>query len=276
MILQKQFQSIITHQKSMNNTIFHLQESPAPGGEKPFLLAEAGNHKIYWLGIPEDNAFRTNTYLVIDNNEALLIDPGNRSYFSFIRDRVAMITDPASVYGMVLCHQDPDVAASMVDWLDLNPKIKVISSARTNVLLPHYGKSEYDFYDIAEHKSFVFSSGSVMQFIEAPFMHFPGAFTTFDLTTGILFSGDIWAALDMDMTTVVENFDEHSLKLNLFHLDYMASNVATRGFARKIKHLPIQAIFPQHGALITEKHVHNAINYLENLQCGLDLIYPSY
>ena len=92
----------------MNNTIFHLQESPAPGGEKPFLLAEAGNHKIYWLGIPEDNAFRTNTYLVIDNNEALLIDPGNRSYFNFIRDRVAMITDPASVYGMVLCHQDPD------------------------------------------------------------------------------------------------------------------------------------------------------------------------
>jgi len=36
----------------------------------------------------------------------------------------------------------------------------------------------------------------------------------------------------------------------------------------------VKAILPQHGSLIPEKFVDDAIRYLSNLRCGLDIIYP--
>jgi flavorubredoxin len=260
----------------MNKPVFFLDAGQSPWTTNPPLLVEKGQHQIYWIGMPDEDAFRCNTYLVVDGDEALLIDPGSILHYDYVLQRVSDIIAPSKIKGMVLCHQDPDVASSMPAWLKAFPDMLVISSGRTNVLLPHYGASNYTFYDIVLHPIYTFASGASIRFTEAPFLHFPGAFTSFDVETGVLFSGDIWAALDTDFTSVVQDFNSHALKMDLFHLDYMASNIATKGFANRIKHLPINAIFPQHGALIPSNFVKDAIRYLENVSCGLDLIYPSY
>jgi len=39
-----------------------------------------------------------------------------------------------------------------------------------------------------------------------------------------------------------------SLKMNLFHQDYMTSNLAAKGFVRRIENFTIDAILPQHVA----------------------------
>lgn len=180
------------------------------------------------------------------------------------------------IVGLILCHQDPDVAASMYDWLKFKPELKILSSARTNVLLPYYGISEYDFYDVGlvNESKFKFFNGIELQFIEAPFLHFPGAFTTYDPVSKFLFSGDVWAAIDIDFKFIVDNFSDHTLKLDLFHIDYMASNIATRNFAKKLADYNIDSIVPQHGAIIPLQFVDDAIEYLKDLRCGLDIIYP--
>jgi len=242
--------------------------------KNPILLFEDGSHKIYWLGIDDETAFRCNVYLICDEDEYIIVDPGNRSYFNKVKENFSQITDPKNVTGLILCHQDPDVCASMIDWLDINPNLTIFSSARTNVLLPHYGKSDYNFHDTAEHSIYTFKSGKSLEFIEAPFLHFAGAFTTFDRSENILFSGDIWAALDIDWKLVVDDdFDMHETYMDLFHIDYMSSNIATRGFVRKLDGKIIEAILPQHGSLINSDNVQNALTYLKELQCGTDIIY---
>lgn len=242
--------------------------------DDPILLFEEGEHRIYWLGIDEETAFRCNVYMIVDNGQAIIVDPGNRLYFEIIKEKVARIIDPANVEALILCHQDPDVSASIIDWYKFNNDIKIMTSARTNVLLPHYGISGYDFYDIASNDFvFEFKSGRTLQFIESPFLHFPGAFTTFDTVSEFLFSGDIWAALDTNWKLVVDDFSSHETYMDLFHLDYMASNIAARGFTKKLEGRKIEAILPQHGSLIDKGNVQNAIEYLENLQCGTDIIY---
>ncbi len=241
--------------------------------ERPTCLYAADGHEIYWLGITEETAFRCNVYLIRDGAEAILIDPGNRTFFEQVRKRVEQIMDPGRITAMVLCHQDPDVAASMVDWLEITPSMRVISSSRTHVLLPHYGKADYNAIDIVNAPRLDLPSKASLQFIEAPFLHFPGAFTTYDDQSRYLFSGDIWAALDMNWELVVESFEEHIPAMDLFHVDYMASNLAARGFARHLAGIPIDAILPQHGSLIGEEHVRAAIDYLKHLKCGTDIIY---
>jgi flavorubredoxin len=118
-----------------------------------------------------------------------------------------------------------------------------------------------------------FPSGRQLRFIEAPFLHFPGAFTTYDEATRFLFSGDIWAALDLDWTLVAEDFSDHPSRMDLFHIDYMASNAAARGFVNRLHGVQIEAILPQHGSIIPTAHVPAAIDYLRNLRCGLDILY---
>ena len=241
--------------------------------DKPTRLWQRDKHAIYWLGITDKTAFRCNSYLIVDGEEAILVDPGNRSFFNQILSRLSQIIPPGQVTGMILCHQDPDVAASMVDWLNINPGMQVFSTPRTHVLLPHYGRCNYTQYDVEKNNHFILPSGAELVFYPAPFLHSPGAFVTYDSEAGYLFSGDIWAALDIDWKLIVTSFKDHRLKLDLFQKDYMASNLATRGFVQSLSDCDIQAILPQHGSIIGPHHIVEALDYLKKLQCGTDLIY---
>jgi len=254
----------------MKNRINELKDVDT---SKQVLLYQDEKHEIYWLGLNEDSAFRVNVYLIKSGDEAIIIDPGNVNFFEPIKKEIDNICGADKVVGMILCHQDPDVAASMDNWLDFNSEILVMTTPRTNVLLPFYGKSNYKFFDVTQNE-FEFKTGKKLKFIEAPFLHFPGAFTTYDKTSKFLFTGDIFAALNIEWDLVVKDFETHKMAMDLFSKDYFASNIATKGYAMKIENLDIEAILPQHGSIIPKQFVKDAINYLKELKCGLDLIYP--
>ncbi len=242
----------------------------------PILLFEKGGHKIYWLGFNVPDAFRTNIYLIVDGDEAIIVDPGNKSFYPKLQEELKKLGYHDKIVGGIFCHQDPDVAGSVKEWVNNYDGFKVITSSRTNILIPHYGISDYVFYDtgLKNKFEFEFKTGEKIHFIEAPFLHFPGAITTYDPISKFLFSGDVWAAIDYEFNFIVNDFESHIAKLNLFHLDYMSSSVAAKGYARKLWNYSIEAILPQHGSIIPEQNVESAIKYLENLYCGLDLIYP--
>lgn len=242
---------------------------------RPTPLYLSGVHAIYWLGITDETVFRCNTYLIHDGRETFLIDPGGRAFFPQVRERVAQILSPERVTGLIIHHQDPDLAASMTDWLEINPALTVYTTPRTQVLLRHYGRPDYRYCDVTDPPVHTFPSGGRLQFIESPFLHSPGAFVTYDVESGYLFSSDIWAALDRDWALTVDSFEDHVPKMDRFHMDYMASNIAARGFVKRIEHLPINAILPQHGSILGQPHVPAALDYLRNLQCGTDIIYAA-
>lgn len=246
-----------------------------PDTSKPILLFKEEDFEIYWLGLNEESAFRVNVYLIKSGDEAIIVDPGNRNFFKPIKKEVTDIMGSTDkVTGAIFCHQDPDVAGSIVDWLEINPDMKILTTPRTNILLPFYGiKKEYNFFDVTQN-DFTFSNGKTLKFIEAPFLHFPGAFTTYSVDAKFLFSGDIFAALDIEWSLVVEDFEMHKMAMDLFSKDYFPCNKATKGFAQKIEKYEIEAILPQHGSIIPKKFIKDAIKYLKNLKCGLDLIYP--
>lgn len=257
----------------MNGNHISTYREVTPDSYQPVLLYEQDDHRIFWLGIPEHKAFRSNTYLVQSGDQALLFDPGHRAYFTKVLERVKQIIDPAQLAGLVLCHQDPDVAASIFDWLQLRPELPVMTSPRAHILLPYYGDSEYNWYDISASPSFRFANGQVVDFIEAPFLHSAGAFASHDRKSGFLLSGDVWAAIQIDWKLVVGDFADHRQALDLFHRDYMASNIACRGFIEKLLPLKIHAILPQHGSIIDSADVSQALSYLETLRCGADIAY---
>ena len=67
--------------------------------------------------------------------------------------------------------------------------------------------------------------------------------------------------------------DDHVKKMDLFHVDCMASNLAAQGFIKRLSGISIDAILPQHGSVIGPQHVESALKYLRELQCGTDIVY---
>ncbi len=105
----------------MSGNLFSAHRELNPDISHLVLLYNHENHQIYWLGIPEHTAFCSNTYLLKSGDQTLLFDPGHRAYFGRVLAQVKQIIDPNQISGLALCHQDPDVAASIVDWLQLTP-----------------------------------------------------------------------------------------------------------------------------------------------------------
>jgi flavorubredoxin len=241
--------------------------------EEPTLLFKKGEHEIYWLGISEKTVFRCNVYLIKDQDKGWIVDSGSRETFELVKQRVEQVMPLNQLEGLIYCHQDPDVAASVVDWLKFMPSLTVMTTPRTQVLLNYFGVSGYPFINVTSSPTLELPSGAKLTFIGAPFLHSPGAFATYDDAAHSLFSGDIWAALDVDWQLYVTDFEMHRRKMDLFHKYYMASNIAARGFVRCVDKLPLKAILPQHGSLMAGENVEKALQYLRELRCGTDLVY---
>ena len=244
---------------------------------RPVCLAE-GDHAVYWVGSEEPSPFRCNAYLVVDGDHRVLIDPGSTDHhFPQVKRRVEQVVPPSSITHIVVHHQDPDLCDSLPAWIETAPDVTIVTTPRTRVLLPYYGfPPDVNWLDVSPEDSTTLdmANGSLV-FITSPFLHFPEALTTFDEATGILFSSDIGAAIEQDWKLVVDDWDRHWQTMIPFHIFYMASNRALKGYLKKIEPFPITALCPQHGSIIPEAHVKRALEALAELPCGLDLLYPA-
>lgn len=93
-----------------------------------------------------------------------------------------------------------------------------------------------------------------------------------DTAAKALFSGDVFASLDVGSMLLAEDFEELVARMALFHVEYMASNIAARGFVHRLAGLEIQAILPQHGCIIPRPLVAGALHWLKELRCGTDIL----
>lgn len=114
-------------------------------------------------------------------------------------------------------------------------------------------------------------SGGELRFISTPFLHFPGAFVTYDTNSRLMFTSDIFAAIDSNWDLYVTDFDRHARSMLAFHTEYMCSQKAIQRFVESVDSLDIQAFLPQHGSILGREMVRPAIEWLRGVRCGMDL-----
>jgi flavorubredoxin len=221
---------------------------------------------IYWVGSNDESTpFKCNTYLLVDNDEAVLFDPGSVLYYPQVRARIASVVPLRKISHIVVTHQDPDLCASIPKFEPLIENADIVTHTRASVLLPHYGiRSKY--YCVDQHGwKLILESGRCLKFVFTPYCHFPGAFNTYDKKTGVYFSGDLFAAVSFDWSFYAGEYYEEAMRG--FHEDYMPSNNILRAVMKEIEKLDIKLIAPQHGSIIKE-NVGRYIKFLKNLDCG--------
>ena len=221
---------------------------------------------IYWIGAKlHTGGLKCNPYLLIDGDEAVLFDPGSPLDFEEVYANIESLIPIENVKYVVLHHQDPDFCSSVPLFEKAGAEFTIVTHWRTETIIRFYGIIS-KCYLVDEHNySLKLASGRELQFVPTPYLHFPGAITTYDPLNGILFSSDLFGAFSVETDFYAdENYIE---KMSAFHEHYMPSNDILRPVMELFILMDIRMIAPQHGSVINKDPL-KYIKALRDLECG--------
>ncbi|MBI5642274.1 MAG: diguanylate cyclase [Deltaproteobacteria bacterium] len=239
-------------------------------------LADTGGaveigERVWWVGqhLPDD-LFQCHSYLIEHGDQSVLIDPGGYLTFENVRRKVEEIIPFSNIRYFVCHHQDPDITASLKlidDIPDLRGDAVVVTHWRAKELIKHYG-IKMPFWEVEEHGWELDLGGRILRFVFTPYLHFPGAFCTYDPLGRIMFSSDIFGGMTSDWSLVARD-ESYFEDIRPFHEHYMPSREILLHGLLKLEEFPIKLIAPQHGSLIHGDLIDFVIKRLKQLDCGI-------
>jgi flavorubredoxin len=235
--------------------------------------AVAITREIHWVGFYDEQArLHCNPYLLMDEEDIILFDPGSIPHFPIVMRKVIDLVNPGDITAVVAAHQDPDVCGNLPVLEDVinRPDLDIVAHTNTIRLIRHYGVQS-NFYAVDKNDfKLTLKSGRVLEFLFTPYLHSPGAIVTYDRKTRSLFTSDIFGAINEDWSLFASGDYLHAMKA--WHQNYMPSNRILKACMKRLQQLEIDRILPQHGSVLEGDQVQAAIDYLMALPCGVDLV----
>ena len=237
------------------------------------------SHSIYqekhqWIYFGRDpdkpeKIIDSNQFLIINNQQGLLLDPGGVELFAPMLSSVVKFIPLEQITQLFASHQDPDIISSLGLWDQIIPDAKLHGPWLWESFIRHFGMNNIEYLPIPDEGRTLDLAGLSLQLIPAHYLHSSGNFNVYDPMAKILFSGDIGAALEpADSPLFVENFAEHIPKMKLFHERWMPSNAAKQDWIKRVRKLDIEMMLPQHGRMFKGENVGKFLDWFEHLQVG--------
>lgn len=249
-----------------------LEIVPAPARFDPECAVEIADG-VWWVGhYLEDDPFQCHVYLIEAGDQSVLVDPGSALTFPNVLNKIEQVTKFSNIRYFICHHQDPDItgALPLIDQIVSRKDAVIVTHWRAEVLLRHYGHG-LAFWRVDDHDWMLDVGNRRLRFVFTPYLHFPGAFCTFDEHTGVLLSSDLFGGFTEGFDLFAEDMSYFEA-MRPFHEHYMPSReILAHGLAR-FDGLPITLIAPQHGRIIPERLVRPIIDRLKQLDCGLYLL----
>lgn len=247
-------------------------------------LYNDGNHVVHafydLVDQKTDLAVQCNQFLIADSGHGALVDPGgNMTYTGLLMDMQKYFSSKDLDY-ILASHPDPDIIASVNKWF-VASNCKVMISALWTRFVPHFTTGR----DVSQRIIGIPDEGAVIPLgqckilaLPGHFMHAEGNFQFYDPVAKILFSGDLGTSLvpHEKASTPITDFASHVPYMMGFHKRYIVSGKVCRYWAQMVRQLEIEQVVPQHGCrFVGKKAVKDFIDWVEQLECGVDLMTPA-
>lgn len=234
----------------------------------PFEIAK----NIWWVGhIQENDPFQCHVYLIEQDDQSVLIDPGSKLTFRYTLGKIEKIIPFSHIRYFICHHQDPDItgALPLIDELINRNDALLVTHWRAQALIKHYDL-KLPFWLVDQNDWQLPLVDRLLKFIFTPYAHFPGAFCTFDSKTQLLFSSDLFGGFTEEFNLFAQD-EGYFEALRPFHEHYIPSRDILNYALSQIEAYPVRLIAPQHGSIIPKPLVKPIIDELKKLDCGLFL-----
>lgn len=137
---------------------------------------------------PLDKGVSYNAYLIHDEKVAIIDTVKNTKMDAFLQKIEGIIGDRPVDY-LIINHMEPDHSGAITAVKDKYPNLSIVGNKKTFEILENfYGKMDNyhiiddgDELDLGKHR---------LRFYLTPMVHWPETMMTYEITNGVLFSGD--------------------------------------------------------------------------------------
>ncbi|PNV79948.1 MAG: MBL fold hydrolase [Fervidicoccus sp.] len=216
---------------------------------------------VFWVGAKDysrtifDSLIRLqkgtsyNSYLVIGDNEAALIDTVNPGFEDIMEKRIRSVVEPEKIKYIVMNHAEPDYAGGIERALTLSKGAKLITTQLGSKFATLFYNIPQDRIKVVKEGEKIDLGGYTLSFIEAPMLHWPETMFTFLNERGILFTCDFFGAHTAEgmWSDEVEDIMYHAKKY--WGEIMMPFRVNAKNALKKISGLDVKMIAPSHGPI---------------------------
>ncbi|MCH7342056.1 MBL fold metallo-hydrolase [Pelomonas sp. CA6] len=247
------------------------------------VLFQQGHHQCLMfseLTAGDDESVQSNQFLLVNGQTGAILDPGGNLAYNELYLGMSQHFPPHKLAAILASHADPDIIASLDRWMT-STQAKVYISRIWERFAPHFckpGKTVGRIVGLPDPGARLMLGEGEERFelwaLPAHFMHAEGNFQFYDPVSRILFSGDLGASLGTGLRPdrIVKDLGPHIARMEGFHRRYMVSNKVLRLWAAMVKDLDIAMIVPQHGSPMAGPAVGQFIDWIRELDCGIDLM----
>ena len=218
--------------------------------------------QVWWVGATDpdlrvfdiimraEHGTSYNSYLVKGSTGAAIVETVKIPFWDDFIQNVRSLIDPAAITHVVLNHMEPDHSGSINALLELAPHAKVVVSKTGEHFIKNIANADLDLIKVGDGDR-IDLGGKTLQFIAAPFLHWPDSMFTYLVEDRILFDCDFLGAhyadpqLFGDLTT---NY-LHDFKYYFDHIMRPFKPYVLKALD-KIQPLPVQIVAPGHGPVI--------------------------
>ena len=191
-----------------------------------------------------------NSYLVKGSTGVAVIETVKSPFWNDFIQNVRALIDPAAITHVVLNHMEPDHSGSINALLKLAPHAKVVVSKTGEHFIKNIANTDLDLMKVGDGDR-IDLGGKTLQFISAPFLHWPDSMFTYLCEDRILFDCDFLGAhyadplLFGDLSTDYLN----DFKYYFDHIMRPFKPYVLKALD-KIQPLSLQVVAPGHGPII--------------------------
>lgn len=194
------------------------------------------------------NGMAYNSYVVLDNKIAVFDTVDERFAGEWLENIDAVLGGRLPDY-LIVQHMEPDHSGSIMNFASKYPTAKIVSSAKAFVMMKNFFGTDFADRQVVIAEGSKLELGThVLNFVEAPMVHWPEVVMTYDSTDKVLFSADgfgKFGALDVE--------EEWACEARRYYIGIVGKyGLPVQNVLKKAAGLDIKIICPLHGPVLSE------------------------